>query len=552
MSGFPESLEIPVGKRTFKYRFFEMLPGILTYTTLLLPVILSLIDRTSRLAALFVLAFLFSWFYRAVGTVVRVFQGYQRMEESSKIDWPKALSDLEDSQSAIERLEQAGNRLGKSQKQHLINLSEYVKDPELHDLKPSDMLQFVIVPMWQESYEVVQPTIQSLKDSRYDPKKLIVVIAYEERGGRPPEAVAERLVKEFKGEFRYIEAIKHIDQPNEVVGKGGNITWAAKQMEQYFITRKIDPCRVMVTTLDCDNKPDPDYFSHLAYSYILTRNRKHYSYQPIAVYTNNIWDVPAPMRVLAVGNTLFTVVQSVRPHILRNFSTHGQSLDALMETGYWSTRTIVEDGHQYWRSYFAFKGDYGVVPIYRPIYQDAVLSDKYTATLKDQFTQFQRWSYGASDIAYMANIGFRGKKDRLVPLGDFLAKFLRLLDTHVSWGSAPLLLLLAARAPLFIGPHADKSIVAHQLPIIASYAQTLAMIGLFVSIFLSFKILPPRPKRYKKGKWVLMLLQWIFIPVVSIIYGAFAALNSQTHLLFGRYLNKFKLTHKGQRSRADD
>ncbi len=542
MSQFPRSLEIPLGKRTAKYRFFEILPGALTWFILFLPITLSLIDPTSRVAALFILFFMIGWFYRAVGMAFRTVQGYNRMQESSKIEWQAYLEDLNTPQQAIKRLEAHQKRLGRSKRLHLMNLQEYVSDPKLNDMKPEELIQFVIIPMWKESYEVVAPTIQALVDSHYNLKQVVLTVAYEERGGPVPEATAQRLVKEFGGHFKYANTIKHTVLENEVKGKGGNVTWAARQMLPYFKKEKIDPKYVICTTLDADNRPHPDYFAHLAYSYILTQDRKHRSYQPLALYTNNIWDVPAPMRVLAVGNSFFTIVQSVRPHLLRNFSSHAQSLDALIETDFWSTRTIVEDGHQFWRSYFAFKGNHSVVPLYSPIYQDAVLSDTYRQTLKAQFVQVQRWAYGASDIAYIANLGFRGKKRRIAPFYDFFLKFMRLLDTHVSWGTIALLLLLAPRIPLLFTPSANKSIVAHQLPIIASYAQTLAMIGLCISIFLSLKLLPPRPLRYKRHRSILMLLQWLLLPVTSIIYGSCAALNSQTRLILGKYLTVFALT----------
>jgi cellulose synthase/poly-beta-1,6-N-acetylglucosamine synthase-like glycosyltransferase len=548
MGQLPEELEIPIGRRTLKYRFFEILPGTLSWFMLLLPIGLSIIDRTSRLAAVFILFFMMGWFYRAVGMAFRTLQGYQKMKQSAKIPWQKWLTHLENPQKSIDVLLRNKN-MTKEDKIHLANLKAYGEDEDLHDIKPSDIVQFMIVPMWRESYEVVAPTIQSLLSSNYDSKQVVLVIAYEKRGGEVPKATAEQLIKEFGSKFMYAETIEHPDDlPNEVIGKGGNVTWAARKMVPYFEKQNITPNRVIVTTLDADNRVHPDYFAHLTYSYILTNDRKHHSYQPLALYTNNIWDVPAPMRVLAVGNSFFTITQSVRPHLLRNFSSHAQSLDALIETDFWSTRTIVEDGHQFWRSYFAFKGNHQVVPLYSPTYQDAVLSDTYKATIKDQFTQVRRWAYGASDIPYIANLGFRSKKDRIVPLSNFIPKFFRLLDTHVSWATVSLLLLLSARIPLLIGPSANKSIVAHQLPVIASYAQTLAMIGLFMSIFLSMKLLPPRPARYKRSRTVFMLLQWILLPITSIAYGSLAALNSQTRLMIGKYLNKFDLTHKGRKS----
>jgi hypothetical protein len=516
----------------------------MTWFVLALTFILSIVDRTSVLAAAFVFLFMISWFYRAVGLAFRTMQGYNNLKNSATIAWLEWLEHLEKPGQFVSELKSKNGSLSKNEKIHKENLLEYIAEEGLHNLKPSDLLQFVIVPMWRESYEVVAPTIQSIVESNYSTKQIILVIAYEERGGDEPAETAKRLLDEFGSKFAYATSFQHVDGPNEVVGKGGNVTHAANQMIPYFEKEGIDPHRVIVTTLDADNKPHKDYFAHLSYSYILTHDRKHHSYQPLALYTNNIWDVPAPMRVLAVGNSFFTIVQSARPHLLRNFSSHAQGLDALIETSFWSTRTIVEDGHQYWRSYFRFGGNHNVVPIYTPTYQDAVLSDTYRSTLKAQFIQLRRWAYGASDIAYIANLGFRRKKNRIVPMHDFLFKFFRLLDTHVSWSTVAVLLLLAPRIPLLVGPQADDSIVAYQLPIIASYAQTLALLALFVSIFLSMKFLPKRPAYYKRRRSFFMLLQWVLLPLTSIVYGSGSAIYSQTRLMLGRYLDKFDLTHK--------
>jgi len=266
------------------------------------------------------------------------------------------------------------------------------------------------------------------------------------------------------------------------------------------------------------------------------------AFQPIALYLNNIWDVPAPMRVLATGNSFWTIINSLRPHMLRNFAAHAQPMAALIDTDFWSVRTIVEDGHQFWRSYFTYDGHYDVVPIYVPIYQDAVLSATYRKTLKAQFIQVRRWAYGASDIAYVADKGFR--KGRTVPLFDLITKFLRLLESHVSWATASLILSFGAWAPLLLNAQASRSIVAHQLPNIASTLQQIAIVGLFIMVFLTMRMLPPRPARYKRHRNIFMLSQWVLMPVTSILYGASAAFYSQMRLMTGRYLDKFDLTEK--------
>ncbi|MBI2285618.1 hypothetical protein HYU82_02240, partial [Candidatus Saccharibacteria bacterium] len=366
--------------------------------------------------------------------------------------------------------------------------------------------------------------------------------AYEQRGGPEIEALAKGLIKDYGHHFYHAEAIRHPwPMIGEVVGKGGNATFAGRRLKQYLKEAKIDPAHVLVTTLDADNRPHKKYFGALTYTYCSTEEPKNASYQPIAMFTNNIWDAPALMRVVAAGNSFWNVVLSLRPHLLRNFSAHAQPMNALIDTDFWSVRTIVEDGHQYWRTFFRYDGKHEVYPIYLPIYQDAVLTDSYRRTLKMQFVQVRRWAWGASDIAYVFYNGFL-KKNR-VPRIKMMARFGRLLEGHISWSTAPLILLLAALVPFLINP---QSYLTNQLPQIARWVQTVATAGILISLYLSFRALPPKPERYKRHRTIWMVLQWVLLPVTTIVYGAFAAIYSQTRLMFGWYLG-WVLTEKAVR-----
>lgn len=397
--------------------------------------------------------------------------------------------------------------------------------------------------MYNESYDVIRPTIQSLVDTTYDKSHMIVTIAYEERGGKATEETVKRIKKEFAGTFKAFHLVKHPKNlPNEVIGKGGNITYAGFFLKDWFKKQRISYSDVIVTTLDCDNRPHKTYFDYVTYEYIVHPDRKQLSFQPICLFINNIWDVPAPMRVVATGNSFWNIISSMRPHTLRNFASHSQPMDALVEMNFWSTRTIVEDGHQYWRSYFHFKGHYGIVPIFVPIYQDAVLSATYIRTLKAQFIQLRRWAYGASDVPYVATRIF--SKKRSVPLGPSLARLIRLLDSHVTLASIAVLIAIGGWIPLFVNAEAAHSIAAHQLPEVVSRIQQVALIGLFITIFFAFKLLPPRPERYKRHRNIFMLAQWLLMPLTAIVYSSASAFTSQTALLLGKYFDKFDVTEK--------
>lgn len=530
-----EHLEIPLGKRTRLYRFFEMLPGILSYTMIALPVILSMIDPF--LGAVFVIVYIIVWFVKSMAMTVRSVQGYNISQRAQHIDWRSRLNDLESPETSLKNRQRDRSWRSEVHRHNLNRLAatEGVK-------KPSDIYHAVIIATYNESIEVLTPTIQSILESDYDHKRLFITIAYEERGGEDIEKTVRALQATYGDRFGDFSLVKHPkDLPNEIVGKGANITYAGFTLQKQIEKKGIAPENVIVTTLDSDNRPHKTYFSYVAYEFLVHPEPRYVSFQPLSLFLNNIWDVPAPMRVIATNNSFWNIVVSQRPHMLRNFASHSQPLAALIDMEFWSKHTIVEDGHQFWRSYFRYDGHYGVVPIYVPIYQDAVMTDTYRSTLKAQFIQLRRWAYGASDIPYVALQVFRY---RTAPFADSFVKFLRLLDGHVSWANTSFILLLGAFAPLFLNANASRSIVAHQLPNIASGLQQIAMIGLVIMVAISFRMLPKRPARYKWTRSAMMLLQWVLAPFLGIIYGSLAALNAQTHLLFGKYLDRFDVTEK--------
>ena len=523
-------IEIPYkDNRHWRYRFFEILPGALTWFVLFLPALLSLISLTA--AVFFIIGYLLLWFVRAIGIDIRAFQGYQTMQQHKKLDWVGMLDELEHGVSPTSDQPRPT--------WHYENMARLVNHPEA--LRPSELIHVAMVATYKESREVLEPTIRSVINSNYDMKKMILVIAYEERGGERTEEQAHALIKEYKDHFLYAVAIKHPkDIPGEIIGKGGNITYAGRKLVVYLKEQQIDPLRVVVTTLDADNRPDKNYFAALSYTYVSCLDPVHISFQPIPMYTNNIWDAPAPMRVVATGNSFWNVVLALRPHMLRNFSSHAQSMQTLIDTDFWSVRTIVEDGHQFWRTYFRYDGKHQVYPIYLPIYQDAVFAENYVKTLKAQFIQLRRWTWGASDVAYVAEKGFfSGNKN--ISRWDLTFKFLRLLEGHVTWAVAPILLAFSAFIPVIFNP---QSYAAYELPLLASRIQTIALVGVFATLFVSLKSLPPKPPRYKAHRTLFMILQWVYLPVTTITYNSFAAIYSQTRLMFGWYYDKFDVTEK--------
>jgi len=59
---------------------------------------------------------------------------------------------------------------------------------------------------------------------------------------------------------------------------------------------------------------------------------------------------------------------------------------------------------------------------------------------------------------------------------------------------------------------------------------------------ISLSVVPANPK---KGAWgqLMLCLQWIMVPVASVILSAIPAMDAQTRLMFGNYL-EYKVTQK--------
>ena len=96
-----DSLDLPQGKRTKLYRFFEILPGFTSYMILILLVVFSLISPV--LGSYYLLFIIATTLVKAVGITFRTVQGYQASKASEKVDWHQRFLDLSDPHAAYEK-----------------------------------------------------------------------------------------------------------------------------------------------------------------------------------------------------------------------------------------------------------------------------------------------------------------------------------------------------------------------------------------------------------------------------------------------------------------
>jgi hypothetical protein len=389
---------------------------------------------------------------------------------------------------------------------------------------------------------MLQATLEAILASDYDLKRTMLIVAFEERGGAAIETTTQSLVKQYGQQFLLAQAVKHpADVPGEAMAKAGNIPFAAKWLSDYCKKQRIAPADVLVTTLDTDNRPHRQYLAALAVTYLETPEPEKHSYQPIPLFTNNIWDAPALARVAAADTSFWFMMDSMRPRRLRLFSAYAQSLQTLEDVGYWNVESLVEDGHQYWRSYFAYHGQHRVVPIWLPIYQDAVLSGSYLHTLATQFRQLKRWAWSTADTPYIIRQALR---ERNIGWWSKTVHIARQMDDYLAWSTTPLVLAIGAWLPWLVDARHGHSALAFKLFHAIVGLQILALGDLLIAMAIYLALLPPRPRRYGLIRSFMMVLQWVLEPLTLIIYVSIPSLIAHARLITGFHPKEFDVTTK--------
>lgn len=534
-----------VDSRAFT-RFLEIIPGFTSWMVLILPFILAPIFPSA--VAYFILAFNLYWFGKALNLTRHLMAGYFRMKRNMKIDWYDSCKKVSTQpekylKELLSRYERSKNRFDHYDFEEIDNLKEHfglIKNYK-------DVLHVVFITNYMEDIEITGPTYQAVLDSNYDSKKIITVACGEgSRDGEGFKKVSAQLKEKYDGKFRDMLFFAHEDQPGEVKGKGSNLYSAGQKFMEYYKKNLSDigPENILITNLDADHIVNQDYFARLTYKFIIDPNRENKTYQPVAALFNNIWDAPASSRIAAVASSLWQVIESMRPYRIRTFAAHSQNLKTLIATDFWSNQTVVEDGHQYWRTYFTFNGNIQMIPLLIPIYQDCVLAENLYQTTINQYKQRRRWAWGISDFPFVVKNFIKHPE---IPFFEKFIQTFRLFGGHTSWASASFLIAFAW-VPLALNTDFQNTVLAHNVTIYTVTMARLAWVGIVANVWLFFFLLPPRPSHHKRTRYISFLLQWILSPVVALLLSALPALESQTRLMLGQSLNVFWLTPKYRRT----
>ena len=484
-------------------RFFEILPGSLTWLALTSPIWLSF-TLPYAVAYLILIADVY-WLLTAFRIGIFILLGYKKMEWAKKQDW-------------------------------LENLKiDFPKEWGKY-------YQLILIPTYKEALYILQPTFEGILNSDYPRDKIIVAVGFEERDDPRKIKETQKYLQKIKEKTAGIFTTIHpYGLPGEVAGQGSNKNWMIKHIVPQLKKRGIRIEDVLVTTLDADFVIHPRFLSGALHKYLSLpqAERDKRTFTGVFLYHNNYWQTPAPMRLMATGTSLWQLAEMVGSDKYMNYSSMSISLKALLSIGLWIPDKVNDDNGFYWKAYFHFNGNYRVVPHFLPISADAVQDTSLLKTFQNQYLQIKRWAYGVEHIPFIVKQYFSKEID----FWDKTDRVLFKIWGDLKWGFLAIFVTFGSLLIPLVNPNFKTSVLSVNLPIVSSWILTITFFALFATIYVHEKTAPKRPRSWSLFKRTWSYLQWLLIPLILITISSLPAIDAQTSLMFGKKL-EFRVTNK--------
>lgn len=486
-----------------RYRLLEMIPAFFSWGTIIFCLVIALIKPYT--AMFLIIIYDLYWLLRISYLSIYLVQSWSTFSRHSKMDWWSILT---------------------------------VSNPKTKKTW-SEYYHLIFLPTYKEPLSVLLETFESLLATAYDHQKFIIVLAGEERDKENFYANVKVIQERYQNCFGQIYITLHpANIPGEIAGKGSNLHYAGHQIKKEITKLGLANDKIIVSTFDCDTQPSPQYFAYLTKTYIETPDRERCSYQPVPVYNNNIWQSSPMTRVVSSSTTFWLLTDLSRPERLLTFSSHSMSWQALLDVGFWQPDIVTEDTRIFLQCWLYYHGNYRTVPLFIPVSMSSVDVPNFWTTMINQYKQIRRWGWGVEHLPYLI---WNLADNKHIPKFERWRYLWNVAEGMYSWATVPIIILILGYIPFWVSGSAgddrfQATFLEQSTPLILSWLMRLSLIGLLLSAVFSFRLLPPRPESIPKWYWLTFVLQWIFVPVSLIIFGAVPALESQTRLALGKYL----------------
>ena len=428
----------------------------------------------------------------------------------------------------------------------------------------------VIIPNYKESTAKLRDTLRVMAETDGAASSVIPVLAMEQADPDAPE-IAAVLYEEFAGKFADFLVTHHpVGLPGEVRGKSSNQAWAARAAVEVLVGRRgLNLDLLTVTSCDADTLFPRQYFECLTFMFATDPKRYRRFWQAPIFFYNNIWQVPAPLRVPnALSGLIHLSRLSRRRRVLFSQSTYSLSMRMAHDVGYWDVDVIPEDWHMFLKCFYGLGGKVDVEPIYLPLGNDGALSRTTGATFLNQYLQVRRWAWGVVDIPYVLREATRRRE---IPLLRRYLRFWYVFENHISWSTQWFFITLGGLIPWVIGQIwavrlvpdwfyvnnlvASTSLAGWHPAFLPAWLSTPGWVTLptliltpcllfyVVLITVDASLRPPPPPSQRGLRRVSHFLFWLAISPITFFFSALPALDSQVRLMLGRRM-EYRVTEK--------
>jgi len=482
-------------------RLLEILPGFFSWNLILFPYWGILV--IPNVVAYFVLLFNIYWLYQSFQIAVSAVVSHLKIQAAINYDW---ISDLK-------------------------SFPDYRK-----------VNHVVIIPTYKEPLHILERTLDSLSQQDLSLGQITIVLAMEEREEeKERELKTKELLAKYRDLFGHFFITVHKLMPGEIAGKASNERHAALWLKENFIDKeRLDINYFTITSCDADHKYHPKHFSYLTFKFLDNPERYRRFWQPLVMFYNNIWQLPAITRVPNTFSSIWNLSQLSRRDRLINAQNYSLSFKLLDEVGYWDPDKIPEDWGIFFKAYYKMRGKIEVEPIYLPLHADAAQSTSFFKTLKNQYEQYKRWAWGVSDDPWIIKNYF------LIPGVPFWDKTMRLffaLWAHFLWPVNWFVITIGLTLPVLLNPAFGRTTLGFMVPKISSLILTLALVFLLVMVVMDYLYKPKKPKNYPAWRVVLGPFEYLLMPLAGFFFTALPGLDAHTRLMLGKYI-EYRVTEK--------
>ncbi len=539
----------------FQHRFWSIVPGAVSWAILISVTLLSFFKPLH--AAIFVIALNIFWLMRIFYMTLFLVLAYCVLAVEKGTGWLERCRMLERGKDALPELRKRRYRAFKNSNWRrwvdLMNQERELKRILKGHFKiPAydEIYHVVLIAAAKEGRDVLEPGIRALVNNQFPVKRILPVLAVEERTGAGHRRMADSLREQYREDFFDFLVTSHPDGlANEARVKGANVTHAARQVAAFLKEKKIPFENVVLSCFDADTVASPEYFAALTYHFMRHPKRTRASFQPIPVFHNNIMEAPAIARVLETGSSFFQLIEATNPEKLVTFSSHSMSFKALVEIGYWPVDMISDDSAIFWKALIHYDGDYRVVPMYVTLSMDVAMTDHFWSTLFHIYKQKRRWAWGVENFPIVMR-AFTHSSIRMTWRSK-MRYIIKLLEMHISWATLGFLITFLGWLPAFFtGREFSDTVLYYNSPRIAGLIFNLASSTFIVSIVLAVLMLPKEKSHLPLWRRALYALEWLLIPFVFTFLSSMPALDAQTRLMQGRMM-EFFVTEKKRGSRPN-